>query len=765
MAQIVLGLVGAGIGAYFGGPKGAMIGWSAGVTLAGVIFPPKANSPQARGRIDDLRVTGSGYGAVIPETWGSVRVGGNIIWATKLVERKRDEAVGGKGGPSQKLTTYSYFGNFAMAVCKGPITQIKRIWAEDKLIYDVSKSPATKYDFTIYTGTEVQIADPLIESHKGIGNVPAYRGMCYVVFNMLPLKKWGNRIPAMTFEVSTGVETVGSIVGDILQEVGLLPAEFDIAGGTSRTVDGFVIATRQAATEAIDPLLRAFLVDMTEYDGKLQLTARGGAADMTIPVADLGTMFFDPNSEEDVELITSKRTQEWELPFSVEVTYFDVDKNYNTGSQRAIRYTKAHVDEKLTVTLPCALTATRARQFAESVLYDQWIERDQSKVSLPPRYWNLLPTSVIETEVDGVTLRFRIVGMDSALFGPLDISLVRDEAEILIQTIQGPSIGIVEEELSDPETTLFLPFCCNGIRDEDVDSPGFYVAAAGQEDWGGVQVFKSRQGNAYRSFKIIGDSATHGVSLNALGPGTSTGLLDSSLSLDIRLSNGELETTALEDLLSGANAALLGQEIIQFLAVEFLGGVDYRLTGLIRGQRGTDYAWDSHSIGDTFLLLSEATVFRFEVDRDLIGKTVNFKAISDFESLPDVSAVPLVITGQELKPYSPVQIEGTRDGSDNLTLTWVRRARKDAELEDGTDVPLDEPFEEYEVEIWDSGFTVLMRTISGVTGPTAGYTAIEQTTDFGSPQPSVEVRVYQLGDYKPETNQSRMRGYPGEATV
>ena len=38
-----------------------------------------------------------------------------------------------------------------------------------------------------YSGSEAQSADPLIEEIEGAGNTPAYRGLCYIVFEDMPL--------------------------------------------------------------------------------------------------------------------------------------------------------------------------------------------------------------------------------------------------------------------------------------------------------------------------------------------------------------------------------------------------------------------------------------------------------------------------------------------------------------------------------------------------------------------------------------------------
>jgi hypothetical protein len=68
------------------------------------------------------------------------------------------------------------------------------------MIYD-SAASLIPDNVRIYLGTEQQVPDSLIESIEGAGNVPAHRGMAYVVFEDLDLAEWGNRIPAMTFDV------------------------------------------------------------------------------------------------------------------------------------------------------------------------------------------------------------------------------------------------------------------------------------------------------------------------------------------------------------------------------------------------------------------------------------------------------------------------------------------------------------------------------------------------------------------------------------
>ncbi|HEU4806166.1 MAG TPA: hypothetical protein VFS91_10255 [Nitrobacter sp.] len=55
--------------------------------------------------------------------------------------------------------------------------------------------------FRVHRGTEDQAPDDLIVAKEGAGNAPAYRGLAYVVFERMPLAKFGNRIPQLSFEI------------------------------------------------------------------------------------------------------------------------------------------------------------------------------------------------------------------------------------------------------------------------------------------------------------------------------------------------------------------------------------------------------------------------------------------------------------------------------------------------------------------------------------------------------------------------------------
>lgn len=198
MANLVISAAGAAVGYYLGGPTGASIGWS----LGSAVSAKSPNQVMSAPNIGDLRVQTSQYGVGIPICVGKQRVSGNIFWATdKTVHVRETKSGGGKGGGSGAVITQTttYSTNLAIGICKGPILGISRVWADGKLIVDAT-SEAKPLIGTLYTGSNSQLADSTMESHLGAGNVPAYRGLAYMVLTDFDLGQSG-RIPMFSFEV------------------------------------------------------------------------------------------------------------------------------------------------------------------------------------------------------------------------------------------------------------------------------------------------------------------------------------------------------------------------------------------------------------------------------------------------------------------------------------------------------------------------------------------------------------------------------------
>ncbi|MDH3664182.1 MAG: hypothetical protein OEU92_29910, partial [Alphaproteobacteria bacterium] len=203
------------------------------------------------------------------------------------------------------------------------------------------------------------------------------------------------------------------------------------------------------------------------------------------------------------------------------------------------------------------------------------------------------------------------------------------------------------------------------------------------------------------------------------------------------------------------NLLLVGQEIVQFASAVQIGSLTWRLSKLLRGRYGTEWAMPTHQPGESALLLGPATLTRVS-DLDEVGIERLYRTVSigSDPSLPD--AIAFINEATSLKPYAPVHIQGSRNGAGDLTVTWFRRTRYGGAWRDLVDVPLNEATEAYEVDVLDLDGSVL-RTLSS-SSPTIIYTAADQTSDFGVPQSSIAIAVHQL-------SAAVGRGFAGRATL
>ena len=214
MASMVLGTIGAVVGGFFGGPMGAQLGWAAGSMLGSAIDPPDPIKKEGQ-RLNDLKPQLNTYGVSIPMAFGTVRLAGNVIYVSEIREESKTTSEGGKGGggPEVETTEYSYFVDIGVAICKGKLAALKKLYANKILIMDSSKDnemeegAITEY-MTFYDGSEEQEIDPTLQIAKG-DYANANRGIAWVMFANLPLAKFGNQIPNFEFEVIAADEDVG----------------------------------------------------------------------------------------------------------------------------------------------------------------------------------------------------------------------------------------------------------------------------------------------------------------------------------------------------------------------------------------------------------------------------------------------------------------------------------------------------------------------------------------------------------------------------
>lgn len=207
-----------------GAAIGGAIGGLAGSAIDNLLLAPtiKTEGP----RLVDGHITTSIEGAPIQRVYGKMRVGGQVIWASRLLETSDTESQGGKGGGGVETTTYSYFASFAVGLCEGQINGVGRIWADGE---EIARSD---YTIRVYEGGELQLPDPKIVAVEGEDFAPGYRGLAYLLFEDLPLERFGNRVPQITAEVYNRPPATGPLLENLISGVTMIPGASEFAYAT-----------------------------------------------------------------------------------------------------------------------------------------------------------------------------------------------------------------------------------------------------------------------------------------------------------------------------------------------------------------------------------------------------------------------------------------------------------------------------------------------------------------------------------------------------
>lgn len=529
-------------------------------------------------------------------------------------------------------------------------------------------------------------------------------------------------------------DSLQNILTDILTRAGYSGGDYDLTalGGTS--VDGYVLPEPTTGRAAIEPLQVLQPFDLVESGDKLLAVPRSGSASLIIPAAEWRAA---PDGRETPPALDTIRAQELDLPVEVNIDYIDAGRDFEINSQRARRIvTRAQAVQK--IALPVVCTSNTAKRMAETRLYAAWAERELVRVRVSRRWLVLDPGDVVDLD-DGRLLRVTAIHQAGGLM-ELEGFFVNEAAQSSTASADAGQ-GVDHPSLMPLASTLYvmdLPL----LQAAD-DQPGLYAAATGLPGWNGASLWRAPDGVNYSAVASLPTAAVAGIAVTALG-NASCDYMDRAGSVQVSLVQGTLASCSETDLYNGANAALLGGEIIQFQTATLTGPGLYTLSNLLRGRRGTEGAAASHAVGEAFVLLTPGGVNFVPALLTDRNREYDFRALTKGQTLGDAQDHDFTYNLRTLEPFAPAHLRGMRasgTGTD-LTLSWVRRARLGADWVDYVDVPLDEPEELYDVEVMDGGS--VMRSFLSLTAPTATYTAAEQSADWGSVPSSFTVRVYQI---------------------
>lgn len=689
MATLILSTTGRVIGGPIGGAIGALIGQQVDNRL---FAPADREGP----RLDDLRIQTSSYGTPLPKIFGTMRVAGTVVWATGLKETREREG-GGKGRPGS--VTYSYSASFAVALSSRPILGVKRIWADGKLLRGEAGDWKSETVFRLHPGREGQGVDPLIASAEGVGGTPAYRGLALAVFEDLQLADFGNRIPSLSFEVEadTGAVGFGAIVEDLAGAA---------MAAQSETVIGGYAADGPSIASALATLLDAFPHGLSD-DGSTLSLQQAAAEPVVVAEDDLGAAKgADPAPRIERETRGAEA-----VPDEIALRHYEPARDFQAGLQRARHNGPGRRAER--IDLPVTLEAATARGVAAARLERHWSGRQTARVRLPWRRLELRPAVRIrfpdmagEWRVEAATLESMALILDCVRVGGGAI-MPADAAE--------PGRSVADPDLLHGPTVvhlLDLPALDGTVH----QAPRLLIAAAGlSPGWRSAALEISLDGGAsYVSIGSTAAPATMGETETVLPPG-SAALFDDIASVDVALLHEDmwLEGRTDDALVGGANAALIGDEIVQFGRADPIGAGRFRLSRLLRGRRGTEWVMESHVAGERFVLLEPDALKAFDAQAGQIGAPVRLLATGQGDEMAVSQESGLV--GRSVRPPSAVHVRARREDDGSVRFAWERRSRAGWSWTDGADAPLAEDGERWALVVTGAGGAPRTAEIEGGT--------------------------------------------------
>ncbi len=297
------------------------------------------------------------------------------------------------------------------------------------------------------------------------------------------------------------------------------------------------------------------------------------------------------------------------------------------------------------------------------------------------------------------------------------------------------------------------------LPNNDTDSLKIHLAVAGAgQNWNGTALYRSSDGgelggNHFELIKLFEKASSFGVAKTILNHGHYA-TWDRGNRCDVILTSGALSSVTELAVLNGANIALLGNDLIQFQNAELIDAKTYRLSNLLRGRQGTEWATGNHAIGDRVILLNN-DIGTLDMVADFIQRQLFYKAVTLGKSLAGTQEQDFAYNTISLKPFAPVHITGLRDNVGNLTINWIRRNRTANGWRDNVDTPMSEATERYNVDIIKNG--AVIRTFDVLT-PDVLYSTTHQITDFGAVQSQIQVRIMQISALVG-------RGYEAQKTI
>lgn len=646
---------------------------------------------------------------------------------------------------------------------------------------EIYMSQINRYDMIeIYQGDELQAPNGLYQGYVGIGNAPAFRGCAYFVLTNLQLMDFGNSVPSFTVEVqmnAAGTTNLPEILSSVCYQEGLEQPQFDAVSNVDPTpFPGFCVTQVTTGRQVLMDLQKVFAFDSAETGYKIVFSMVNSRPDAIIQRGDFG-------AHADTEPLPVRaqvtRVSDYDLPQRINLHFQEPARNFSTDFLYAARYNTPCLSvENIEVTV--ALDRDAGQKSVSTTLQNRMFARRVYAIQLPRKYVQVEPTDVVKVqnrydpsfydEYYCTEIQIGANGLIKAQFiDHFYMDPAIDPSSQVSTDLPGVSTSTTSN-LPQTSSTLSYMFDCPLLQDGDPDTPGFYVILCGAMNaWQGGAIYVDdaapQVATAYgltittpssgAAWGVIAQSrfnVPHGVAVSTLAKNMQPCYWDDVSVLLVQIGNkmGMASATRADLLTQPLNVAFVGQELIQFANAENLTGSMWRLTGIMRGLRGTERFMNNHVIGEDFVYVAAGSLQRIQTTQAELNQVDTFHNVSFSSTTGPQVSFKWTDTGNSLRPLEVKINSKFRAVSDGaITIKWWPRVRQSGEWIDGYDVslPANDTPEEYSIDVLAANRSTVVATyaISGSNlSGTWTYTAAQQTTDFGSVQDPINIVIYQI---------------------
>jgi hypothetical protein len=545
-------------------------------------------------------------------------------------------------------------------------------------------SPRHVAGIDFYSGDETQVVNSTLNGLFGT-KTPAYRGVSYVVLRGLRLEDFGNRIPTLSFEVEeANSRKVSEAIAMILERGGLTSAQYDIDSSLdSVEFKGMVVQGPESPINQLKPIMRAYNLVMQESNGVLKIFPQGNEDVVTINADYLAAR--ESGNESPRKLVITDIAGR-ALPGEVNVQFLSPEPHVNIqrNSQKFKRIVSA-TPTTLNIDIPMTLSPSEAKAIAIRELNLAYSHRRTVEFTLPPNYLQLQEQDVVTVDVDGTGYRILITSVTKGGNWLMRVQGLIETAENYDYTPEADE-GLIEAPnpiiYTPPELALFVGDT-SAIMNSHVGFNGVYAGvqrAFTDAEWSGAYIDVSFEDDDEDDYVTVG-YLTHEAVIGRVisGPAPSAPhFWDNDTTIDVEVFPGSPDLVSYSEkfVLAGMNRALIGDEVIAFKTATSLGNNQWRLSGLLRGLRNTEWAIASSETDDIpFILLSASRFTKVPLGGINVGEDVWIRARSIGDDGTRSFPQQITFSGGLARPPQVVNLTAERNEENgNIIISWNHRS-------------------------------------------------------------------------------------------